>query len=214
MQTLSAHRSPAFLLGLCAALISASGYSKADPLNTKTAAPEKNSPAANTNAMKLTKVTSIFTEGDVIGAVESGSRCQTSEPREWSQLLQQRIENDLPLVFQTELSKINTQSPSALAQVIKTSNNLEIQASINNLQINTCSHGYGAWNGSMSVQVNWQVVQGDQIVYQTTTTGAVNKSQTSQASSASLREAFAAAIRGFLGHEERITYNELKSSGS
>jgi hypothetical protein len=207
MQTLSAHRSPAFLLGLCAVLLCVSAYSQAVP-------PEKDLAAVNTHAMKLTKVTSTFTEGDVIGTVESGSRCQTSEPREWSQLLQQRIENDLPLVFQTELSKINKQSPNALAQVIKNSANLEVQASVNNLQVNICNHGYGAWNGNMSVQISWQIVQGDQMVYQATTTGAVSKSQTSQASNASLREAFAAAVRGFLGHEERVTNSGFNSNGS
>jgi hypothetical protein len=214
MQTRSVHRRPAFLFSLCAVLICVSAYTKADPLSINTAAPQTSGSATHVHAMKLTKVTSTLAEGDVIGAMESGSRCQTSEPREWSQLLQHRIENDLPLAFQTELSKINTKSPNALAQVIKNSSNLEVQASVNNLQVNICSHGYGAWNGNMSVQISWQVVQGDQIVYQATTTGAVTKSQTSQASNASLREAFAAAVRGFLGGDERVTYSGFKPNGS
>jgi hypothetical protein len=178
------------LTALSSALVCLSAY--AEP--SETAPNHVNAVAAVQPQMKLTSVSTALTEGDVVGSVQSGEQCASAEPREWSELLRNRVEVDLPLVFQDELNK---------AQGASWPGNMEVQAFVNNLQISVCNLGQGTWQGGFNVQVSWQVMQNNRIVYKATTSGVVEKTknQKSPSGTASLREAFAVAIRGLLADQ-------------
>jgi hypothetical protein len=177
-------------------------------------------PASRT--MALTGVSTAFALGDPIGDLASGEQCGSHELREWSDLLQRRVEADLPAVFRAQM---------AAAKVLPSGGGSagpwQVSAFVNDMDLHLCNLGKGAWRGSLRVQVSWQLIARDsgRIVYQASSEGRYvrNGAQAKQAplsGTDGLREAFAAAARNlasdqrFLaalkspdGHERMLAYD-------
>src|SRR5258706_3445520 len=105
----------------------------------------------------LTDVHTAFTDGDLVGALHSGAACDKLAQREWSDLIKQRIEAELPRVFNDEMSKVG----GLLAGPKSNGAPLQVQPFLNNLDIQVCQPPAGKWQGGFSVQVGWQIVPPD-----------------------------------------------------
>ena len=145
----------------------------------------------------VTDIHTAFNEGDRVGALHSGAACDAKADREWSDLIRQRVEADLPRVFEEEMGKAGGTAVGLAAQAAP----LRVQAFLNNLDIEVCQASAGAWQGGFYVQVGWQVVSPDtgHVVYQASTEGSfmLNAPQR-MATAAGLREAFAVSVRNLL----------------
>jgi hypothetical protein len=151
--------------------------------------------APGVTVLALRSVGTAFQAGDAIGAVQSGAQCATETAREWSALIRQRVESDLAEVFSTEMSQIKTAAGST-AGLLK---GAEINAFVNDLNVQVCKQAAGAWRGEFNVQVSWQVMSAEtgRMIYQASTSGTYvrDASQTAVSAGSSLRQALTVAVR-------------------
>lgn len=142
----------------------------------------------------LASVHSTFSDGERIGTLHAGAGCAPDTERHWSQLLGRRIDAELPLVFQEELTRLTRSAGNPVAP-------LQVQAFLNDMEIAVCRAGGGAWSGGMYVQLGWQIVEPEtgRVVYQASTEGSYFQPATQRtAGAAALREAMAVAVRNLL----------------
>ena len=166
------------------------------------AEPQQAKPAGSRpQAVALASVGTAFAIGDPIGVVQAGPDCRSSTTREWSELLRHRVETELPIAFQEEMSK----ALSATRGRSRSAVGIEVKAIVNDLKVSVCNVGRGSWLGNLQVQVNWQVARHDthRVVYETSTTGHFEraKAQTSVSTDSGLREAFAVSVRSLLADQ-------------
>jgi hypothetical protein len=151
--------------------------------------------AAHARSVKLAHVSSVYVSGDEIGEIRTGPGCDSSTPREWSELIRQRVEAELPKAFAQEMA----QAEFAAGRRAGAADALEVRAIVNKLGVHACNLGEGAWRGGFEVQVSWQVVRRGtkRTVYQASSTGSSNheSAAASLSSAAVLREAFAVSVR-------------------
>jgi len=132
-----------------------------------------------------------------VGALHSGAACDAKVDREWSDLIRQRVEADLPRVFDEEMSKAGAMPAGLAANTAP----LRVQAFLNNMDIEVCQASLGAWQGGFYVQVGWQVVSPDtgHTVYQASTEGSFTLDAPRRIATATgLREALAMSVRNLL----------------
>jgi len=144
----------------------------------------------------LTDLRTAFVDGERIGALHAGRACAAASEREWSELVRQRVESELPKVFQSEMSRAGGLFPVAPGGAP-----LRVQAFLNNIDVQVCQAAAGAWQGGFYVQVSWQIVSPDsgQLVYQASTEGSFTLNEPQRMPTASgLREAFGVAVRNLL----------------
>ena len=140
-------------------------------------------------SVQLSDVRSALAEGERVGTLRSGADCSAAADRGWSELMEQRVASELPAVFRDEVSKAGGLMPAGGAP-------LRAQAVLSKLNYQVCQTGAGAWQGSFSVQVSWQLVSAasGQVVYQASTEGAFTQSAAQRLPAANaLRGALAAA---------------------
>jgi hypothetical protein len=159
----------------------------------------------SSRAMALTKVTTAFALGEPIGDLAAGEKCDSREPREWSELLQRRVEADLPAVFRAQMA-----AARLLPVDRESAGRWEVSAFVNDVDLHLCNVGKGAWRGSLRVQVSWQVIARDsgRVVYQASSDGRYVRDDAHAQRPASsaiegLREALAAAARN-LASDQRF----------
>jgi hypothetical protein len=161
-------------------------------------------PLPTKHALQLASVTTAYAQGDTVGAIQSGPDCAASAPREWSTLLQHRVETELSRAFQDEVAKA---TPAAIKRAVA-HGDLNINAILNDLKVQVCDLGKGAWRGGFQVQVSWQLKRRDatQPSFQSTTTGVFDSSRIEQAGPAGpgLRAAFATSVRQLLANPQFI----------
>ena len=136
-----------------------------------------------------------FAEGEPIGAVRSGAACGVAVGREWSELIRSRVEAELPQVFAEEMAQA---APAAHAPAGAP---LQVQAFLNDIEVELCDAGAGAWRGGFYVQLSWQVVspESGKVVYQASTEGSYSLAEPRRvAAAAGLHEAMAVAVRKLL----------------
>jgi len=137
-----------------------------------------------------------FVDGDRIGRVNGGADCNAAADRAWTPLVRQRIETEVAQVFRDELTKVSAaQASSGRAAPLK------VHAFLNDLHVDVCQAGAGAWQGEFRVQVGWRIVAPEtgKIVYQASTDGAYVLATPQRVTSATaLREAFGVAVRSLL----------------
>jgi hypothetical protein len=143
----------------------------------------------------ITDLHTAFVDGEHIGALRTGGACDAISDREWSELVRQRIETELPKAFHDEMTHARGLFPAAADGAP-----LRVQAFLNNMDVQLCQAASG-WQGGFYVQVSWQIVSPDsgQVVYQASTEGsfALNEPQRI-ATVTGLREAFGVAARNLL----------------
>ncbi|WP_280152874.1 hypothetical protein [Piscinibacter sp. XHJ-5] len=145
---------------------------------------------------ELTELRTAFNEGDRIGTLHAGADCASAADREWSQLIRQRIEAEVPQVFREELARLQAASPGG-AQAAP----LKVQAFLNNIEVDLCQASAGAWQGGFYVQLGWQMVAPDtgKVVYQASTEGAYSLAAPQRISTAAgLRQAVGVAVRNLM----------------
>jgi hypothetical protein len=153
------------------------------------------------NSVKLTSVATAFASGDQIGEIQAGPQCTSSAPREWSELVRQRVETELPMAFEAEMAKASLAANHRAGMA----GDLDVKAFVNDLTLRVCDAGKGAWRGGFYVQVGWQVTRRDtnRLVYQASTAGFFDRdpSRAALTSAYGLREAFAASVRNLLADQ-------------
>jgi hypothetical protein len=122
----------------------------------------------------LKNVNTAFAMGEQVGTVKSGPACSAEAPREFSPLLRQLIETELAQVFKAEFAAMSAEHRDARLPA-----GAEVSAFINDLDIQACSLGQGAWQGEFKVQVGWQVTSSKdaRTLYQASTSGTFSNAQ-------------------------------------
>jgi len=147
---------------------------------------------ATPQGLHLAGVTTAYALGDVVGAVRSGPACGESSGREWSELLQRRVQAELSRAFKAELAK----APAVVA------GDVAVTARLNDLKMQLCDLGQGAWQGGFEVHVSWQIKRHDgaQQVLQASTSGRFKHlpGEAGIRPDAALRAAFAQTVRQLL----------------
>ncbi len=144
----------------------------------------------------LTEVRTAFANGDRIGSLHEGADCRANSDREWSPLVQRRIQTEVSHVFRDELAKAQPVGAATKGAPLK------VQAFLNDIHVDLCQAAAGAWQGGFYVQVGWQIVspQTGKVVYQASTDGSFTLASPQRITSASaLREALGVAVRNLLG---------------
>ena len=150
-----------------------------------------------TRAAVFTDLRTAFAEGERIGTLHSGAACGATADREWSELVRQRVETELPNAFRDEMAEARRLLPAPAGGAAP----LRVQAFLNNIDVQVCQAAAGAWQGGFYVQVSWQIVSPDsgQVVYQASTEGSFMLNQPQRMATATgLREAFGVAVRKLL----------------
>lgn len=145
----------------------------------------------------LTDLRTAFVNGDRIGTVHGGADCTASSDREWSELIRQRVEAEVPQAFREELMKAQISPTSSRTKAAP----LKVHAFLNNMDVEVCQAGAGAWQGGFYVQVGWQIVSPDtgRVIYQASTEGSFSLNEPKRVSTASgLRQALGVAVRNLL----------------
>jgi hypothetical protein len=159
--------------------------------------------------VRLASVSVAYAAGDAIGAIQSGPDCSTSTAREWSELIQRRVETELSRAFREEMAKT---SP-AMLRGAASRGDLNVKALVNDMKVQLCDLGKGAWRGGFQVQVGWQLMRRDgrSPVFQTTTAGSFDghRSEQTQSAGAGLREAFAHSVRQLLANPQFVAALKL-----
>jgi hypothetical protein len=148
-----------------------------------------------TRTAVLADLRSAFADGEHIGALRTGGACDASTDREWSELVRQRVDAELPKAFNDEMTHARGLFPAATGAAP-----LRVQAFLNNIDVQLCQAA-GAWQGGFYVQVSWQIVSPDsgQVVYQASTEGSFSLNEPQRiATVTGLREAFGVAARNLL----------------
>ncbi len=148
-----------------------------------------------TRAAVLTDLHTAFADGERIGTLRSGAACGAAADREWSELVRQRVESELPSVFRDELAKAGGMFPVGGGAPLR------VQAFLNNIDVQVCQAAAGTWQGGFYVQVSWQIVspESGQVVYQASTEGSFMLNQPRRMATATgLREAFGVAVRNLI----------------
>jgi hypothetical protein len=179
----------------------------ADPLAVKIVEPMPTVALRSAEPMRtavLKEIDSAFALGDRIGEVRAGAECNEVAEREWSDLIRERVAQDLPRVFGEQLANANhiTASESTHATPV------EVSAFVNSMDLKICRAARGSWQGGIHVQVTWQVVAADsgRILYRASTEGAYALNEPRRASAAAgLREAFAVSVRNLLADRRFAT---------
>lgn len=154
------------------------------------------SPSALPRTAVFTELRTAFSEGDRIGAVHAGAGCASAADREWSALIRQRIEAEVPRVFREELARRQPVSASGAKAAP-----LKVQAFLNNIDVDLCQAAAGAWQGGFYVQLGWQIVAPDtgKVVYQASTEGSYSLAAPQRTSTAAgLRHAIGVAVRNLM----------------
>jgi hypothetical protein len=161
-------------------------------------------PLPTKHAVQLASVTTAYAQGDAVGVIQSGPDCASSAPREWSTLLQHRVETELSHAFQDEVAKA---TPATIQRSVARGD-LSVNAFVNEMKVQVCDLGKGAWRGGFQVQVSWQLKhRGDkQPSFRATTAGVFDSSRIDQAGPAGsgLRAAFATSVRQLLANPQFI----------
>jgi hypothetical protein len=194
---------PVIAIMLSAALLCEIAVAETVPANAaKKATVTPAEPASH--AVTLASVKTAFATGDRIGLIRSGPDCTSNTTREWSELLRRRVETDLPMVFRDELAKAKVLSITSAGSPGGT----KVNAFVNDVDLQICNVGQGAWHGNIRVQVKWQVVSGvGRVIYQASTDGsfARNEAESSTSAVSGLREAFAVSVRNLLADRRFVS---------
>ena len=84
---------------------------------------------------------------------------------------------------------------------------LTVQAFLNDMDVEVCGAGAGAWQGGFYVQVGWQIVSPEtgKVIYRASTEGSFSQPSPQRVSTASgLRQAVGVAVRNLLA-DRRFT---------
>jgi len=153
-------------------------------------------PLAHKRAVQLAGVTTAYTQGDAVGVIHSGANCASDVSREWSPLLAQRVQTELSNAFKDQVAANRTLATG----------DFSVNANVNEIKVQLCDLGKGAWRGGFQVQVSWQLKHRDarQPSFQATTVGAFDSAKTDQVgpTSAGLRAAFAASVHKLLADRQ------------
>jgi len=150
----------------------------------------------------FTELRTAFKDGDRIGTVHAGPGCAGTADREWSALIRQRMEMEVPRAFREELARRQLAAvPGAKAAPLK------VQAFLNNIDVDLCQAAAGAWQGGFHVQLGWQIVAPDtgKVVYQASTQGSYALAAPQRTSTAAgLRQAIGAAVRNLMADKRFV----------
>ncbi|HEX6708245.1 MAG TPA: hypothetical protein VF169_26160 [Albitalea sp.] len=150
----------------------------------------------------LTDLGSAFIEGDRIGSVHAGTNCNASVERGWSELIRQRVDAEISQAFRDELGRTQSfrTAPAGMGAP------LTVQAFLNDMDVEVCGAGAGAWKGGFYVQVGWQIVSPEgKVIYRASTEGSFLQPSAQRVSTASgLRQAVGVAVRNLLA-DRRFT---------
>ena len=153
---------------------------------------------AHKHAVQLAGVTTAYTQGDTVGVIQSGAACASDMTREWSPLLQQRVQTELSHAFKDQVA-----ANRSLA-----TGDLSVNANVNEIKVQLCDLGKGAWRGGFHVQVSWQLKPrgAKQPSFQTTTAGVFDSAQIDQVgpTGSGLRAAFATAVHKLLADRQFV----------
>jgi hypothetical protein len=167
--------------------------------------------AANAvNAGGLTRWSTAFAAGDPVVKLDTGAACADDRAGEWSELLTRRVGTELKAALRAELAHGSNGAGSALA-------GLQFKAVVNDVQMQVCRVGTGAWQGGFQVRVTWtvQAPGASRPLYQGSTRGAYLSAQVQTRPAAQgLREAMAAAAHALLSDQRLVaaTVAEAKVS--
>ena len=154
-------------------------------------------PAAS-QGLQLNRVTTAYAPGDAVGVVQSGPECGDGSTREWSELLQRRVQTELAHAFADELAKAAAARPARAGAT----DDLVVSARLNELKLQLCDLGHGAWQGGFEVGVSWQLQRRDgaKPVLLAYTSGRFDQGpgETGVCPAAGLREALAQSVRRLL----------------
>lgn len=104
-----------------------------------------------------------FAPGDPAAPPNTGAECAPGNAkREWSALLTQRVGAELNNAYRERLARV----PAAQG--------LEVKAFVNDVAMQVCRVGPGAWKGGFSVRVTWTVRRAGsgRVLYRGSTSGA------------------------------------------
>jgi serine protease Do len=145
----------------------------------------------------VTRTSTAFAVGDRIGEVHAGADCSEVVEREWSELIAQRVAQDLPRVFSEQLALAHYAATGEQRQA----KSVEVSAFVNDMAVKVCRVGQATWQGGIYVQVSWQVLspESGRVLYQASSEGSYLVSEPRRASAAAgFREALGVSVRNLL----------------
>jgi alpha-galactosidase len=125
------------------------------------------------------------------GRQSATAPCNDSESREWSELLANRVKKELYTVFSEEM-KLVTASTKHQTQTV------QVRAELEDIDLQVCNFGGGAWTGQMNLRVTWEssVSNTSKASHRVTTTGSyAQAAPISTTGSHAMKEALRMAIR-------------------
>lgn len=140
--------------------------------------------------LRLAAMSTVYAAGDTVGTVQPGQDCGDSASRAWSDPLQRRVNIELQRAFEAETRRVGA------ADV------LAVSARMDELKLQMCDLGGGAWQGGFEVRMSWQLKrrQGTGPALQANTAGRFEHrpGSTTICPADALREALADAVRQLL----------------
>ncbi len=168
-------------------------------------------PAAS-QGLQLNRVTTAYAPGDAVGVVQSGPECGDGSSREWSELLQRRVQTELTHAFAEELAK----AAAALPARTGATDPLAVTARLSDLKMQLCDLGHGAWQGGFEVSVSWQLQRrdGGMPVLLAHTSGRFDQvpGEAGVCPAAGLREALAQSVRRLLADPKVAAVTRLPAT--
>ena len=153
--------------------------------------------AAAIGAVGLARSSARFAPGDPVSRLGTGADCGADSVSEWSELLTRRVRVELANAFRSELARGSTETLTAL----------RFRAVVDEVRMQVCHTGPGAWQGGFRVRVTWTAQEpgSDRILYQGSTTGAYDSARIQTRPAAEgLRKAMVAAVRDLIADQRLV----------
>lgn len=95
------------------------------------------------------------------GTMQSGWLCGTSQPIAWNKQLVTAVTQPVARALRREMSRAGYPAPASKDSAFETrpavGSDLDMAATLNQLDIRTCNHGDGEFAGGLWLQVRWEV---------------------------------------------------------